>query len=131
MKLQFNKTCFIGFIIILITEVSIALLLKNGFVRETFGDYLVVILIYCFLRSFIKTKPLYLALGVLVFAFTIEFSQLYNILGFFHLQENTLAKVILGSTFQIRDLIAYTVGFGTILIVEYKIFKALYSKPST
>ena len=102
--------------------------------RSTFGDFLVVILVYCFVKSFANSKPKYVAIGVLVFAFCVEFLQLSNLLKFLHLQENTVAKTILGSTFQISDLIAYTLGIITILIAEYKILpwvRKHYSNPST
>ena len=89
--------------------------------RSTFGDFLVVILVYCFVKSFANGKPKYVAIGVLVFAYTIEFLQLSNLLEFLNLKGNKMANIVLGSTFQISDLISYTIGIITILIVEYKI----------
>lgn len=93
-------------------------LFKSGFIRHTFGDYLVVILVYCFLRSFSKTKAIYLALITLVISFIIEFLQLTNFLEVLNLQDNTLAKTVLGSTFSISDLIAYTLGVITIYLID-------------
>lgn len=118
MKLQFNRTYFLSFLILFIIEVLIALFLKSGFIRHTFGDVLVVILIYCFVKSFVDIKPLPLALGVLLFAFIIEFLQLGNLLEFLHLQNNPIAILVLGSTFQITDLITYTVGIVFVLMFE-------------
>lgn len=104
----------------MITEIAIAIFLSDGFIRYTFGDYIVVILIYCFIKSLINSKPKFVAIAVLLLAFVIEFLQLFNILEMVHLQNNHLANLILGSTFQIGDLIAYTLGVATILIVESK-----------
>ena len=124
MKLQFNKTYLILTILFFATEVLIALFLKSGFIRHTFGDYLVVILMYCFFKSFIKGNHFYVAMGVLAFSFAIEFSQLVNILKPLNLQDSHSAKLILGSTFQFSDLVAYTLGILTVLIVELKPIKS-------
>ena len=124
MKLQFNKTYLILSILLFATEIVIALFLKSGFIRHTFGDYLIVILMYCFFKSFIKGNHFYIAMGVLAFSFAIEFSQLVNILKPLNLQNSHSAKLILGSTFQFSDLVAYTLGIVTVLIVELKLIKS-------
>jgi hypothetical protein len=41
-----------------------------------------------------------------------------NLLSHLNLQNNTIAKLVLGSTFQTSDLIAYTLGIITVLIIE-------------
>jgi len=121
MQFTFNKTHFIWFLLLLSTETAIALFLKGGFIRHTFGDFLVVILLYCFFKSFLSIKPLHVGIGVLLIAFVIEFLQLFNLLGHLNLNHSTTAKVILGSTFHISDLLAYTLGIITVLIIEYKL----------
>lgn len=123
MTLKFNKTYTLFFISILVIEILIAKFLTHGFIRYTFGDYLVVILIYCFLKSFINANSFYVAISVLLFAYSIEFLQLINLLDILDLGNNHLAKLILGSTFHISDLVAYTLGTLTTLIIEYKIYK--------
>lgn len=119
--MKLNKTYLIITTLLFITEVLIAMFLKDGFIRHTFGDYLVVILIYCCCKSFFKIDTFKLAIGVLIFAFAIEFLQLANLLEILNLQDNHLAKLILGSTFHVSDLLAYTLGIITIIIVEYKL----------
>ncbi len=121
MTLQLNKTYLSITAFLFITEGLIATYFKYGFIRYTFGDYLVVILLYCFFKSFINIGSFKLAILVLVFAFSIEFLKLINILELLNLQNNHLAKLILGSTFLISDLVAYTLGIITVLIVEYKL----------
>ncbi|HAB26428.1 MAG: hypothetical protein CMP05_09525 [Xanthomarina sp.] len=120
MKLNFNKTYFVLFSILFIAEILIAKYVVSGFIRHTFGDFLVVILIYGFLKSFLPIKPLKASILVLIIAFCIEFLQLCNLLEWLNLQNNTLAKLVLGSTFQVTDLLAYTLGILLVLIVEYK-----------
>lgn len=118
MTLNLNKTYALIALILLINEVLITVYLKNGFIRHTFGDFLVVILIYSFFKSFLQIDSIKLAIAVLLFAFLIEFLQLANILTILNLQNNQLAKIILGSTFNVSDLIAYTFGIVTVLIIE-------------
>jgi len=118
--LTFNTTYFILFLLLLATELVIAVYLKDGFIRHTFGDYLVVILMYCFIKSFIPIKPVYLAVGVLAFSFFIEFLQLFKVLKFIGLEQSSLANIILGSTFHLSDLLAYALGTVTILIIDLK-----------
>lgn len=102
---------------------AIALFITNRFIRSTFGDVLVVMLMYCFIKSFINIKPFPIALGVLMFAFTIEFLQLFKLTEILNPYNNPIIKVILGSTFQISDLLAYSFGTLIILMIEYKIQK--------
>jgi hypothetical protein len=128
MKLYLNKPYFVLTVLLFSTEILIAIFLKNGFIRHTFGDYLVVILMYCFFKSFIRDNNYNIALSVLVFSFVVEFLQLFNILKLLNLQNNHLTKLILGNTFHVSDLIAYTLGILTILILEHEINK--YKKNS-
>lgn len=117
-----NKPYFMLAILILFVEVLIALHLDTGFIRYTFGDYLVVILIYCTIKSFIKTTSKVIAIGVLLFAYFIEFLQYINIVNLLNLQNNKILSTLIGTTFSVFDLIAYTLGVLTILSVEIKIF---------
>ncbi len=121
MKLNINKTYLIITILLFTIEVLIAIYLKSGFIRYSFGDFLIVIFIYCFFKSFIPNNNFKIAMLVLAFAFSIEFLQLVNILEILNLQNNHFIKLILGSTFQISDLVAYTLGISTVLAIEYKI----------
>ena len=121
MTLKFNLHFFMASLLLLIIEICIAAFLTGGFIRHTFGDVLVVILIYCSIRSCIKANPIYIAIAVLVFAFTVEFLQLFNLLDYLQLRQYKMANIILGSTFHISDLIAYTLGTITILTIDLKI----------
>lgn len=123
MSIKFDKVYFLIFASLFIIEALIATFFKTGFIRHTFGDFLVVILIYCFIKSFTNLKPKTAGLIVLIVAFSIEFLQLFNILKVFGLQNSYTAKLIFGSTFNITDLIAYMLGIIVTLMME-KIFKS-------
>ncbi|WP_303316233.1 ribosomal maturation YjgA family protein [Flavivirga abyssicola] len=123
MILQFNKKYFIIAVVLFAIEVLIAIYFKYGFIRHTLGDYLVVMLLYCFIKSFVKAAPIIVAIPVLIFSYVIELLQLINILETLNLNNNHLLKLILGSTFHISDLVAYTLGIISVLIIEYSITK--------
>ncbi|WP_339893750.1 DUF2809 domain-containing protein [uncultured Algibacter sp.] len=118
-----NKTYLIITLLLFLIEALIAIFLKSGFIRHTFGDFLCVILLYCFFKSFIEGHHFKIAISVLILSFSIEFLQLTNYLELFNLQDNHLANLILGSTFNASDLLAYTLGIITVIIFEYKIYK--------
>lgn len=121
--MRFNKTYATYTLLLFIIEALIAIFQKTGFIRHTFGDFLCVILLYCFFKTLIEGHHFKIAISVLLIAFTVEFLQLTNYLELFNLQNNHLAKVILGSTFEFSDLVAYTLGIITTLAIDFKIYK--------
>lgn len=122
--MKFSKAYFFWFLILFIIEACIAFFIKEGFIRHTFGDILVVIMLYCLIKSFVKAKPIYIAITVLIVSFGIEFLQLTHILQWLHIENNKALKLILGSTFDINDLLAYLFGIIVVLLIEYKYSKA-------
>ena len=116
--LHFNKTYFGLTAILFLIEVVIALFVKDKFIRPYLGDLLVVILIYCFVKSFIKISVYKAALGVLVFAFTIEILQYCSLVEKLKLQHNTVAKTVIGTSFSWEDILAYIAGILIVLIAE-------------
>ena len=122
--MKFSKAYFFWFLILFIIEACIAFFIKEGFIRHTFGDILVVIMLYCLIKSFVKAKPIYTVITVLIVSFGIEFLQLTHILQWLHIENNKALKLILGSTFDINDLLAYLFGIIVFLLIEYKYSKA-------
>lgn len=117
MILKLSKNYKLLSLLLFIIEVLIACYIKTGFVRHTLGDFLVVILLYCFLKIFIKGHHNTIAFGVLIISFIIEFLQLFHVLDLLNVQ-NKIVRIVLGTTFQPTDLIAYTLGILTVLIIE-------------
>lgn len=116
--LHFNKTYFGLTAVLFLIEVVIALFVKDRFIRPYLGDVLVVILIYCFVKSFIKISVYKAALGVLLFAFTIEILQYCSLVEKLKLQHNTVAKTVIGTSFSWEDILAYITGILIVLIAE-------------
>ena len=115
---RFNLKYFLFALVIFLVEVLIALFVRDKFIRPYFGDYLVVILIYCAVRSFVKISPVKLAIGVLMFACFIEVLQHFKIVDRPGLSGNEIAKTVIGNGFEWWDILAYTLGIATVLILE-------------
>ena len=115
----FKKRYFLFTLMLFLIEILIALYVKDSFVRPYLGDVLVVILIYCFIRTFFKFSVLGVALFTLIFSFFIEFLQFFQLINKLNLQDSELARTVLGTSFSFSDLLAYTVGILVIIITEY------------
>jgi len=87
-------------------------------IRPYGGDFLVVILIYCFVKSFITTPVVSTALGVLLFSYLVEISQYFHLVSLLGMQHSKLAKIMLGTSFSFTDLLAYTLGIGLVIVIE-------------
>lgn len=127
---RFHLKYFLIFISIFIVEVSIALFIKDNFIRPYFGDYLVIFLVYYFLLSFINADKNKIALSVLVFAFAIEIIQYFQVLSYFNLEKNRILRIVAGNTFSFEDLIIYTLAFLTIILFNRYDTKSLSDRKS-
>lgn len=121
--LTFNKSYFGIAILIFFIEVLIALFVNDTFVRLYLGDVLVVILIYCFLKSFLELPVFPIAVFVLIFSFTIEFFQFLNIVEKLHLEKSRIARIVIGTSFSWIDLLTYVAGIVVVIVVEKYWFK--------
>ena len=97
-------------IIIILIEVLIALFIRDNFIRPYVGDMLVVVLIYTFLKIFFTEKPRTLPLYVFLFTAIVELMQGVNIVELLGLQDNHFISILIGTTFDIKDIICYAVG---------------------
>ncbi|KAF2518655.1 DUF2809 domain-containing protein [Flavobacterium salilacus subsp. salilacus] len=116
--LIFNRKCFSLTILLFIIEVLIALYVHDSIIRPYVGDILVVILIYCFIKSFFKLPFLPVAISVLIFAFLIEMLQYFRFVEVIGLQDSKLATIIIGTSFAWMDMLTYVIGFVIVIISE-------------
>ena len=106
-RLFFAVASFILFII----EILIGLY-AHGFVRNYVGDVLVVTLIYTICRTISPDKPenrFILPTCILIFAFIVEFLQLWGFCDRFGIT-NRLLRIIIGTGFSPEDLLSYAIG---------------------
>ncbi len=118
---QFNKTYFFLAFLLFMIEVIIGAYLHDAVIRPYGGDFLVVILIYCFVKSFLNTPVMVTALAVLLFSYLIETLQYFHIVDMLGLEKSTIARTVIGTSFAWTDLLAYTLGILLVLIIEFKL----------
>jgi hypothetical protein len=105
-------------------EVCIALFVPSqSFIRHSLGDFIVVILLYSLVRSFVYIDPKRLAIAVLIFAFAVEFSQYMHLVEVLGIQQQWL-KIIMGTQFSFADLMMYTLG----CLTTYGLDRYLYTR---
>jgi hypothetical protein len=121
--LKFNQKYLAIAVLLFLIEVLIALFVHDKFIRPYFGDFLVVILIYCFLKSFVNLPVWSAAFMVLVFSFAVEIGQYFNMIGKLGLQHSAFARTVLGNSFAWIDLMAYVAGILSVVIIEKVCFK--------
>lgn len=97
------------FVLLTAVEVFIAVFVHDAFIRPYFGDVLVVIDVYCFVRIFMPKKAALLPLYVFLFAAAVEFSQLFQLAKLLGLSSRFF-QVLLGSSFDVSDLLCYLAG---------------------
>ena len=115
------------FLLLLAVEVCIALFVKTGILRHFVGDILAVILVYCFLRLISRLSIQKAALVALSVGFVIELIQFTNIVSKLGLDDIGWLAIILGSTADLWDLFAYSIGFFAIILFEFAINKLKYN----
>ncbi len=118
MKIVFNLRYFYWTVFLLAIEILIGTFIRDSFVRPFIGDVLVVILIYCLLKTFWPIRVRVAALSVLAFACMVEVLQYFKLVNLLGLQQNKLLVIILGATFDWHDILAYTIGTVAILWLD-------------
>lgn len=116
--MRFHHTFFFLTLMLLVAEVLIALFVNDSFVRPYLGDVLVVMLIHCFLRTFLKTDARIVSIVVLAFAFLVELLQYLDLITVLGWQHSRLARTVLGTSFSWADLLCYLVGWVLVLCAE-------------
>lgn len=116
-------------IIFLLIEIVIALYVRDSFVRPYMGDMLVVIVVYTFLRIFIPEKVKILPLYIFLFAVSVEVMQYFSVVEMLGLKNNRFMSVLIGSTFDIRDIVCYGIGCLLLGIYEWFQWKCNSQKP--
>lgn len=116
--LTFNSRYFLATVILFLVEIFIAVFVRDQFIRPYLGDFLVVIFLYCLVKSFLKISIITAAVSVLLFAYAIEILQYIDLIGFLNLQNSEVAKIVLGNHFDWEDIVAYTLGIIFVVSIE-------------
>lgn len=105
-------------LVIFAVEVCIALFVHDNFIRPFVGDIIVIWFVYYFIRAFVNCKPIYIALFTLVFSFAVEIGQYFKLVTVLGLQDNKLARIVIGTSFSWWDLLCYVIGFGFLFLLD-------------
>lgn len=119
-RILFNKTYFFFTVLLFVIEILIAKYIHDDFIRPYIGDLLVVILIYCFVKSFFNINAIQASIAVLLFAYFIEMLQYFKLVNLLGLQQNKIACIIIGTSFSWIDMLMYTIGILIIILIEKK-----------
>ncbi len=117
-RVQFNKNYFTLAVLLFLIEVLIAVFLHDRIIRPYIGDLVVVILLYCMLKSFVTISIWKASISVLVFSFVIETLQYFHVVRLLGLQHSKLANTIIGNSFHWLDLVMYFTGILIVLLIE-------------
>ena len=112
MKTTWNKRTayLLATVLIFLLELFIALFVRDNFIRPYVGDMLVVVLVYTCVRVLFPEKPRLLPLYVFLFAAGVEALQGMRIVELLGLQNNRFFSVLIGTTFDWKDIVCYGVG---------------------
>lgn len=117
--------CGITAVLLLIAEILIGMY-AHGWLRHSFGDVLVVILLWALWRTVLPQRPkngILLPLMILAFAFCVEFLQLWGFCDKLHITD-PLLRIIIGTGFSVSDLICYAAGILPCIAAELVIRNA-------
>lgn len=115
---KFNLRYFLLTVLLFLTEVLIARYMDDAIIRPYGGDFLVVILIYCFVKSFFNTPVLGTAIGTLLFSYFVEITQYFHLVNVLGWYQYKIARIVMGTYFSFVDLLCYTLGIMLVLLLE-------------
>lgn len=112
-------------LLLLFIEIVIALYVHDDFIRPYVGDVLVVIVIYTFIRIIVPEKCRLLPLYIFIFAAGVELLQLANIVEILGVEDNRFFMILIGSVFDIKDIVCYAVGCVILCITTSQNLKVM------
>lgn len=119
--MKINKlrlTYFLIFLLMFAIEALIALFVHDSFIRPYIGDVLVVMLVCAFLRIFVPEKIMLMPVFATAFAVLIEILQYFDFVKLIGLENSRIISIVLGRTFDIRDIICYIAGGAIFFAAE-------------
>ena len=114
----------LAFTILLITEILIALFVRDDFIRPYGGDILVTVLICAAVRIVFPTGVRLLPVWVFLFAAAVEIGQYFDFVTLLGLGNIAFFRILLGSTFSMADLLCYAAGCVLFWVGEKLITKS-------
>lgn len=104
--------------LLLATEILIALFVHDNFIRPFVGDVIVVMLVCAFLRIIIPENVKLMPVFATAFAVMVEILQYFDFVKLLGLENNAILSTALGRTFDINDIVCYIIGGLIFFIAE-------------
>lgn len=132
MRHKYQRITYLSlFLLLLLTEIVIALFVHDDIVRPYVGDAIVTVLLCSLVRIFFPRGLKLLPLWVCLFAFAVEIGQLFDVVSLIGLGDVAFFRILVGSTFSYIDLVCYAAGCAFFLAVETVLKKYLFTaKPN-
>jgi hypothetical protein len=117
-RFRFSRKYFALTLLLFATEVFIGACLHDAVIRPFGGDFLVVILMYCFVKAIMNIPVNTAAAWVLIIAYAVEVSQYFKLVAVLGLKRWPLANILLGNSFSWIDMLMYTLGILLVVTLE-------------
>lgn len=108
------------FCLLFVIEALIALYVRDRFLRPYVGDMLVVALLYFLVRVLFPEGLKRLPLWIFLFAAAVEVSQYFHLADLLGVGHIPAARIILGATFDLKDIACYGAGCLLLALAEKK-----------
>ena len=105
-----KRNLFLAILHFLICLIIVKVFRYSGFIRGFLGDVFFMGLMFYSLKAIYDFNKEKLLLNLLFLAYIVEISQYFKILKYFNLSNNAFLKLLFGATFDVMDLVAYTIG---------------------
>ncbi len=105
-----KRNLFLAILHFLICLIIVKVFRYSGFIRGFLGDVFFMGLMFYSLKAIYDFNKEKLLLNLLFLAYIVEISQYFKILEYLNLSSNAFLKLLFGATFDVMDLIAYTIG---------------------
>jgi hypothetical protein len=73
---------------------------------------------YSFIRAFVSKPIQWLSAYLFAFATAVEIAQYFKLVELLNLQNNKVARIIIGSSFDLKDILCYFVGAVILVLWE-------------
>jgi Protein of unknown function (DUF2809) len=104
--------------LLFLTELCIAIFFDDRIIRPLVGDVLAIALVYCFIKAFWRVRPGCAIAAAFAFACALEGLQYLRLVDRLGLRAYPPLAIAIGTTFDWRDIAAYALGAGLVLLVE-------------
>jgi hypothetical protein len=115
--------------VLFVIEFIIAVFVPSpSWLRDSGGDMLIIPLIYCIIRIFIKKFPRLLPFFVCCIGFAFEIAQYFQISDRLGFERGSIMSILIGTSFTWMDMFCYVAGM---LMIYTGIFIRKKIKPET